>query len=89
MKQTNLHPTGESRPLYEIAAEVRADWQRVHPWAAPYLQAMESLTAITDHYGLDGADDVVLRFLGNCSSWRGETARRVKNELLALLGLRR
>lgn len=40
---------------------------------------------MSDRYFMDGADDIVLRFLGNTNSWRGETAKRVKAELKGML----
>lgn len=54
-------------------------------YARPYLDAMYSLTDISDYYGLDSAEEIVLRFLSNAGTWRGETARRVKAELKAMV----
>lgn len=73
-----------SRPIHEIAREIRADWKPVNYAARPYLDAMASLNSINDNYIADSARGVVLRFLGNAGSWRGETARRIKAELKAL-----
>ncbi len=70
-----------TRPLYEIAAEIRADWKKPYFGAVPYLDAMNALDQITDKIGWDGADEIVQRFLGNANSWRGENARRIKSEL--------
>jgi hypothetical protein len=76
------------RPLYEIAREIRADWSKskggVYFGAKPYLDAMASLGAITEDYDADSAISVVLYFLANATSWRGETARRVKAELKSM-----
>ena len=69
------------RPIYEIANEIRKDWKNVSPYAAPYLDAMSELDSINDHYFLDSATSVVLYFLSNATTWRGETARRIKKEL--------
>lgn len=70
------------RPLYQIAQEIRRDWgSKVNYAAKPYLDAMGSLDKISDNYGMDSAKSVVLYFLSNASSWRGETAKRVKAEL--------
>lgn len=77
-----------SRPLYEIAAEVRRDWKRVNYAAVPYLDALSSLDGIDGNYGCDSAKSVVLYFLGNAQSWRGDVAKRVKAELKALAGVR-
>lgn len=73
------------RPLYTIAREIRKDWTKVSPYAAPYLQAMSVLTSIEDNYLFDSARSVVSYFLANAGSWRGETAKRIKAELKAML----
>ena len=73
------------RPLYAIAAEIRADWTKVYFGAVPYLDAMRDLDKITDKYGEDSADDVVIYFLSNAKTWRGPIARRVKAELKAMI----
>ena len=73
------------RPIHEIAREIRSDWNKqgkgVSPYAKPYLDAMFSLDRITDNYIFDSGKSVVLYFLSNATSWKGETARRVKAEL--------
>lgn len=73
-----------ARPLYEIANEIRKDWKNVYFGAKPYLDAMATLTSINDSYGFDSAKIIVLYFLGNASTWRGETAKRIKAELKAM-----
>ncbi len=70
-----------SRKLSEIAAEIRADWKNVSVYARPYLDAMAGLSTCNENYHLDTAQSVVLYFLANASTWRGEVARRVKAEL--------
>lgn len=72
------------RKLSEIAKEIRSDWKKVNYAAKPYLAAMESLSSINDNYGADTAKSVVLYFLSNAASWRGETAKRIKLELKAM-----
>jgi hypothetical protein len=69
------------RPLHVIAADVRASWPAVSPYAEPYLAAMGELHGIGDRYYEDSAESVVLYFLSNASGWRGEAARRLKAEL--------
>jgi hypothetical protein len=73
-----------TRPLYVIASEVKRDWQKVNFAAKPYLDAMSSLNGINDQYGYDSAKSIVLYFLGNASSWRGEKAKEIKAELKAM-----
>ncbi len=77
-----------ARPLYEIAREIRKTWTKVSPYAEPYLEAMQSLNSIDDNYYYDSGKSVVLYFLGNASTWRGEDARRIKNELKQMVGLK-
>lgn len=74
----------QKRPLHVIAREIYKDWKKVNFAAKPYLDAMSSLDKITDDYMYDSAQSVVLYFLSNASSWRGETAKRVKAELKAM-----
>ena len=74
------------RPLYEIAREIRKDWKKINYAAAPYLDAMSSLGSINDKYHYDSGKSVVLYFLSNASSWRGENAKRIKAELRSMMG---
>ena len=72
----------DTRSISTIAREVESEWQeKVNFAARPYLDAMHSLTSVTDSYGLDSAHSVIAYFLSNASTWRGDTARRVKKEL--------
>lgn len=73
------------RPIYKIAEEIRNDWKKISPFALPYLQAMDTLEKVTDKYIFDDAKDIILRFLCNAGTWKGETARRIKAELNALV----
>jgi hypothetical protein len=77
--------TATTRPLHEIAREIRKDWgAKVYFGAKPYLDAMASLDSVDDNYGWDSGKTIVLYFLGNASTWRGETAKRIKAELKAM-----
>lgn len=73
------------RPIHEIAAEIQKTWPKVYFGAVPYLEAMFSLNKITDRYYLDSAESVVLYFLANANTWRGEDAKRIKAELKEIL----
>ena len=73
------------RPIHEIAAEIAREWRPVYFGAVPYLQAMRSLGTIADSYGYDDGRSVVLYFLSNARTWKGESARRIKAELNAIL----
>jgi hypothetical protein len=70
-----------TRPIYMIAAEIRADWKKPYFGAVPYLSAMSTLSDIRDNYIYDSGKSIVLYFLANAGTWRGDTARRVKAEL--------
>lgn len=74
------------RSLSTIAQEVRKTWPKVYFGAVPYLDAMGSLNSIEDNYYADSAREVVLYFLANANTWRGEDARRIKAELKSILG---
>lgn len=74
-----------ARSLSEIAAEIENDWANVNFGARPYLDAMFELNSITDNYYQDSAKSIVAYFLSNASSWRGETAKRIKAELKAMM----
>jgi hypothetical protein len=75
----------EPRKLYAIAEEIRRDWRPVHYTAKPYLDAMMTLSSLTDSYYYDKADGVVRYFLCNSGTWKGEKARQVKAELKSML----
>ena len=78
--------TTTTRPLHVIAAEIRRDWgAKVNFAARPYLDAMRGMDAVTDRYGMDSGRSIVAYFLSNASTWRGETAKRVKAELKAMI----
>jgi hypothetical protein len=46
---------------------------------------MQSLQGINDAYGYDSGKSIVLYFLSNATSWRGDNARRIKAELKGML----
>lgn len=67
--------------IREIARIINSDWKKVYFGATPYLNAMFSLDSVNDQYGWDSGKSMVLYFLANATTWRGETARAVKAEL--------
>lgn len=77
------------RNLSTIAEEIIADWtaggKPVSPTAAPYLNAMRSLSTVDDYYGMDSGKSLVRYFLANASTWKGEIARRIKLELKGMV----
>ena len=77
----------EKRALYEVAEDIRKNWARPHFAAVPYLEAMGGLLSIDDSFGFDSAKSIVLYFLANAQTWRGEDARRIKAELRSMAGV--
>jgi len=77
-------PNNSTRPLYTIADEIRKDWKNIYFGAQPYLDAMSTLDSINDRYLLESGESIVLYFLANAATWKGETARRIKAELKAI-----
>lgn len=73
------------RLLHIIAQEIRTDWTKMYFGAVPYVDALATLSRITDRYGAEDAKSIVRYFLANAGSWRGDTARRVKAELKGML----
>ena len=81
-KKSRLNP---KRPIYEIAQDIRKEWKKVNYAAKPYLDAMYSLNSIKDNFMFDSARSVVSYFLSNASSFKGEHAKELKQELKNLL----
>jgi len=79
------HLSDVTRTLSMIARDILRSWKPVHPWAAPYVEAMLSLQTIDDMFLEDSARYIVARFLGAATTWRGEKARSIKAELKAML----
>lgn len=75
------HFTPYQRSLSEIAQEIRKEWPNANYAARPYVDAMRSMASVTDSYGADNGKTIVLYFLANAGTWRGEAARRIKAEL--------
>jgi len=80
-----LAEVSSKRTLRDIAIEIRKDWKKEYFGATPYLDAMHSLEDMNSSYGYDSASSIINYFLGNASTWRGETAKRIKLELKNLL----
>jgi hypothetical protein len=76
------------RTISELAREIRADWRQqgkgVYFAAVPYLNAMLELSSPNEMYGFDSARSIVVYFLSNAKTYRGEKARALKAELKAL-----
>lgn len=74
------------RTISEVAREIKKIWgAKVYFGAKPYLDAMMSLTDKNSNYGMDDAKSVVLYFLSNATTFRGEDAKRLKLELKEII----
>lgn len=86
---TKVQPAPLTRSLSEIAAEIQRDYRAqgkpVFYAAVPYVDAMRSMSTMSDRFYEDSAVSVVTYAVSNLSTWRGETATRVKAELKAAL----
>jgi hypothetical protein len=69
------------REIKEVAADIIKIWKKPSQTAIPYLKAMFELTDKNSKYGLDGAVDIVTRFLINATAFRGPEANEIKKEL--------
>ena len=76
------------RNVSTIAKEIKTDWTKISPYAKHYLDAMFCFDKVTDNYGSDSGKSVVLYFLSNAGSWRGEKAKEIKKELKQMVGLK-
>jgi hypothetical protein len=75
------------RTFAEIAREIKQTWKNVYFGAKPYLQAMLTISSNDKNasYMLETAEDIVIYFLANAQTWRGEDARRIKAELKSMI----
>ena len=71
----------QRRSIREIALEISEKWPKVHYAADPYMQAMRQIRSGQTMYGHDSVADIILRFIGNATTFRGADARRLKEEL--------
>lgn len=83
MEINNIKAELKDLEIQEIASLIRMDWGNVNYAAEPYLDAMSQLKSIDDRYFYDTGKNMVLYFLANAQTWRGEVAREVKAELKA------
>jgi hypothetical protein len=81
MTPTNETPLNQLT-LSQLAIRIKKDWKEVHFAAKPYLSAMLTMDSIVPtNYGYDSGKSMVLYFLSNSQTWKGETAREIKKEL--------
>jgi hypothetical protein len=74
--------------IADLARIISATWPKVNYAAKPYLDAMRSIQSIDNSFHADDGKSIVLYFLSNASSYRGETAKMVKAELKKRVGIK-
>jgi len=77
-----------NRPLWAIAKDIRAHWAKPNFGAVPYIDALSQLDNVGDKFGFDDAKGLILYFLSNAKTWRGNDAKRIKAELKAMAGIK-
>jgi len=75
----------ETRSISSIARDIKRVWTKPYFGAKPYLDAMTQLHSINDRFYEDSASSVVMYFLANASTFRGNDAKVLKLELKNLL----
>jgi len=73
------------RSISSIAYDIKRVWAKPYFGAKPYLDAMTQLNNINDKYIHDDAKSVIMYFLANASTFRGNDAKVLKAELKAML----
>jgi len=74
------------RSISSIAYDIQREWgAKVNFAAKPYLNAMKGLDSINDTYGFDNGRSMVLYFLSNASTFLGDKAKALKQELKDIL----
>ena len=83
----------DHRKISLIARDITTDWSPakdnrrhgIYFKARPYLEAMHALNHISDRLGYDTGRDIVTSFLTYAHTYRGDNARRFKQELKEIL----
>jgi hypothetical protein len=74
-----------NRSISAIARDIKRVWVKPYFGAKPYLDAMTQLNTINDKYIFDSGESVVMYFLANASTFRGNDAKVLKQELKNIL----
>ena len=81
--------TIETRSISAIAREIKTDWKKPYFGAVPYIEAMRNIDSVNDMFDAEDGKSIVLYFLSNAASWRGEVAKRVKAELKTMIATKK
>ena len=76
------------RLIMEIARDIKKAWPKPYFGAVPYINAMACMTTADKLYGEERCRDVLNYFLANANTFRGEEARKLKQELKDLIAAR-
>lgn len=74
----------KTKTISELATIIRKDWTKMYFGAVPYWEAMTVCYQVDPkqwQFGWDSGKSIILYFLSNARTWKGETARAVKAEL--------
>ena len=77
-----------SRSISDIAQDIihaHVDADKRPPYLRAYVEPMMYLDRITDNYGADDGEYVVIYALSNLSHWRHPQAKALKDELKTIL----
>lgn len=80
--------TKQHRPIDEIVRDIHTHWERPYFAAVPYLNAMSRLKTKECRYGQESGGSIIVYFLSNASTFRGEYARQLKQELKDIIGMK-
>ena len=77
------------RSISNIALDIKVSWKPVRDFSArnhaePYLRKMMELDTVDE----EGARPAITYFLRFAAPWKGEEARRLKDELQDILGIK-
>lgn len=77
----------QKRTFADIAKEIKTIWRKPYFGAVPYLDALEKINSTEKDapYLFETAGDLVSYLLANMSTFRGEDAKRIKNELKEMI----
>lgn len=65
----------------DVQNAIRREKSKLAYCAMPYAEAILQMSGPNADYWCDSGESIILRFLGNAQTWRGETAREVKAAL--------
>jgi hypothetical protein len=74
-----------ARSISEIAREIREKWKPVHGEAEQIVDAMERINSLNDTFSAEPAIEILSRFRWAARTWKGPVAKRIKDEIEALL----